>query len=1045
MIPRLGTVQGLDTTYRQFLDELRNTSFSGDLRSDYATRLITSTDNSVYQIVPQAVVYPKSAQDVEIVLRLLAEPRFAKITLSPRGGGTGTNGQSLSEGLILDLSRHMNGILELNVEEGWVRVQPGVVLDQLNAFLKPHKVFFAPNLSPSNRATLGGMINTDACGKGSRVYGKTSNHICELSVVFVDGTPWVSKPLTELELDEAKQQPGIVGQIYKTVDEIVTENADKVREQFPKLQRFLTGYNLAHVRSAEQPGFNLNYILAGSEGTLAVVTEARLKLTPLPACKELIAIKYHTFDDALRAANVLVEANPGAIETIDDTILKLARQDTIWHQISHMLHDQPGEHAQAINLVEFESDQAEIVEEQMKSLLATLEANKGQPEAAFGYYVAKNAQERASLWELRKKGVGLLGNIKGDRRPIAFVEDTAVPPVHLAAYIKEFRALLEQHGLQYGMFGHVDVGCLHVRPALNMRDPKDEQLLRQISDQVVRLVMKYGGVMWSEHGKGFRSEYSPLFFGEELYECVREVKRVFDPNNRLNPGKLATPKGSSATLVGIDALKRGAFDRQIDSPALEKFEAAVACNGNGACFNYDPDSVMCPSSKITRDRIHSPKGRAGMMREWMRQMNQEGKSSSAVTDSASPIVWAQKVQNSWKKSQGEYDFSHEVYQAMNGCLACKACTTQCPIQVDVPAFKSEFLNAYHTRYTRPVKDYFVSGLEDVVVWMAKVPHLCNWFFSNPLFQSLLSHTVGMVDSPLLSTPTMKEGLKARGLREWQPSEVAKISPEMAINSIVLLQDAFTSFYEVPVALGLIDLLQKLDYHVIVLPFRANGKGIHIKGFLDKFAKVAARNVEWLKPVFQAKVPVIGIDPAVVLTYRDEYPHALGKEAMASINVKLLQEWFQEQQSEISKRLHKQGYKPPRTEKSFTLLGHCTERTAFPKSAQFWQQTFHLFGLQLQTPSLGCCGMCGAFGHEKEHVEESKGIYQLSWEHHTRGKQANDQTLVVTGHSCRSQVKRMEGVIMKHPVQILLSELNEAHLDKDSASSFSSQSHAGEAG
>ena len=569
MIPRLPLRDTVETDVDRFLQKLKHTDFSGEIRADFASRLLSSTDNSIYQILPQAVIFPKTTADVVAIFQLADQPDFQRLTFSPRGGGTGTNGQSLSTGIILDCSKYMNQILELNLSEGWVKVQPGVLLDQLNNYLKPHGVFFAPNLAPSSRATLGGMINTDACGKGSRIYGRTSDHLLELTWVLSNGTTTSSVPVAAKDLAQLKTKSDRLGQIYSQVDEIVTSKQSLIEHQFPKMPRFLTGYNLAKVYDTQRQFFDLNRILAGSEGTLAVVTEAKLKLTPIPHYKELLVIHYACFDHALQAAQSLLTFNPAAIETIDETILDLAKQDEIYPRVQNLIGD-----ARAINLVEF-------VAENLAQLRATVE-QLGQELScnAIGYYQTSLPEEIASLWELRKRGVGLLGNRPGVRKPIAFIEDTAVPPVNLPAYIQEFKELLNEYHLDYAMFGHVDVGCLHVRPALNLQVTQDEALIRTISDRVVTLVRKYGGVMWGEHGRGFRSEYTPLFFGEELYQDLRKIKAAFDPQNRLNPGKIVTPLGSEEQVVTLEAPLRGHFDRQVPTAMQTDYEVAFSCNGN---------------------------------------------------------------------------------------------------------------------------------------------------------------------------------------------------------------------------------------------------------------------------------------------------------------------------------------------------------------------------------------------------------------------------------------------------------------------------------
>jgi len=1014
MIPILNPDSGLLPGYTAYLEALRSTGFEGEIQIDYATRLVTATDNSVYQIVPQAVVFPKHARDVERALTLLGTQEFRAIKVSPRGGGTGTNGQSLCDGVIFDLSRHMNRIVEVDLQAGWVIVEPGVVLDQLNAQLKPHGVFFAPNLSPSSRATLGGMINTDAAGKGSRIYGKTSNHVLELDVVLGDGSTWTSRELSLAELAEIKRRPDLVGEVHRAVDSIVTEKRRAIAEQFPKLKRFLTGYNLAHVYSPDRSRFNLNYILAGAEGTLAFITRAKLRLTPLAKFKKLIAIRYSEFDDALSAATELVGLDPGAIETIDDTIVGLARKDTIWHRVADFVEGSDEPLVKAINLVEFQSDRAEVVDERVERLTELLTAQRGMPGKAIGFALATEAKDIEALWALRKKGVGLLGALAGLRRPVPFIEDSAVPPEHLADYIREFRALLDGYGLKYGMFGHVDVGCMHVRPALNLRQPEDEALLREISDAVVQLAKRYGGVLWGEHGKGFRSEYVPTFFGAELYQELRKVKQAFDPHNQLNPGKLATPASSNDKLVSVDGLKRGAFDRQLTEAAQNEFAVTVNCNGNGACFDYNPDSVMCPSSKVTRDRIHSPKGRAGIMREWLRLMSLDGRDT---TRGASDTLALEPLFQG-RKSASE-DFNHEVYDAMNGCLACKACATQCPIKVDVPQFRSRFLELYHTRYRRPLKDYFVASLELVLPIMAKLPGLVNWTLTLPWVERLMADWIGIVDTPHVSSTNLARELERRGAPKYDPELLARLPAAAKQNSVLLLQDAFTTFYETNVVLACYDLLTRLGFTVYVLPFRENGKGLHVKGFLGRFRRVAQSNAGFLEDAAHTGIDIIGIDPAVVLTYRDEYREVLGSEV--AYRVELVQEWLSAKLNEFDTPVEH------RTPTTFQLFGHCTERTAEPQSQAHWAKVFAAFGSSLKLVELGCCGMCGAYGHEASHRDESEGVFAMSWARALPKSDSERERVLATGHSCRSQVKRFAGFVPQHPLEALDDLTREAAL------------------
>lgn len=1009
VIPRLSPDAHLVRTYQRYLEVLGQRGFSGEIQTDYASRLVAATDNSVYQLLPQAVLFPRSEGDVQFALGLLFEEEFRSVKLSPRGGGTGTNGQSLTDGIVLDVSRHMKSIRALDLEGGTVTVEPGVVLDQLNACLAPHGVFFAPNLSPSNRATIGGMINTDASGKGSRIYGKTSQHVLGMRSVLLGGEVVETRRLSAQELAAIAAQGGRVAEVHREVDAVVTRSQERIERELPRLARFLTGYDLAHVQG-EGGTFDLGRVLSGSEGTLGVITEARLKLTPIPKSKQLVVIRYTEFDAALRAANLLVATNPGAIETIDDTIVNLAKHDVIWHEVVDFVENAAEPAVQAVNLVEFESDDPNAVEAKVQELTARLDAEVGKPAGPAGYSIATRAADIKALWTLRKKGVGLLGNAKGERRPVPFVEDTVVPPDKLADYIAEFRAVLDAAGLRYGMFGHVDVGCLHVRPALDMKDEGDEKLLRHVSEEVVRLTKKYGGVLWGEHGRGYRSEFTPTFFGPELYEEMRAVKSAFDPYNQLNPGKLATPTRSTDQLVSIDSAKRGTFDRQISAETRQMYAGAVTCNGNGACFDWNPDSVMCPSSKVTSDRIHSPKGRAGILREWLRLLSKEGHQAGA-TGTAPGLALV-----SGRAAEPD-DFSHQVYDAMNGCLACKACATQCPIHVDVPALRANFLEQYHARYRRPLKDWFVIALEPMLGVLGLVPRLANWLMSTWLTRRILAW-VGIVDSPKLAEKTFESGLRARGAAHFDAIAVEKLSPEERARTVLLAQDVFTTYYEPGVALAAYDLLTRLGRRVFVLPFLANGKALHVKGFVSWFERLVQRRANFYRSVAELGVPIVGVEPAVTLTYRDEYAHVLGEEP--GFRVELLQEYLARELPQLRAEL---GDAFPSIDVTLRLFGHCTERTYEPKSQEQWRAVVTALGGQVALEGVGCCGMCGVFGHEAEHYDESRGVFEMSWQKRLPTAPAERTQVVATGHSCRSQVKRFAGFVPAHPAEALVRALD----------------------
>ncbi|MCT8643159.1 FAD-binding oxidoreductase [Glaesserella parasuis] len=1027
MIPRLANIPQLNPLVQQYLAELKQQHFSGDIASNYADRLSLTTDNSVYQQLPQAILFPKSVADVVILTKLAQKTAFQALTFTPRGGGTGTNGQSLNNNIIVDLSRHLTQILELNVQERWVRVQAGVVKDQLNQFLKPHGLFFSPELSTSNRATLGGMINTDASGQGSLQYGKTSDHILAIKAVLMNG-------------DILETQAVKTDNFFANVDQLnLTANGKKlhseifqrcqalrptVLKELPQLNPFLTGYDLKNVFNDDLSEFNLTRILTGSEGSLAFICEAKLNLLPLPEYRTLINIKYNSFDAALRSAPFMLQAQALSVETVDSKVLNLAKQDIVWHSVSDLLTEDEHNPILGINIVEYASNDKAQNEARIAKLCQALDEKiQNGTSGIIGYQLCNDLASIEKIYAMRKKAVGLLGNTKGWAKPIAFVEDTCVPPEHLADYIVEFRQLLDDHGLDYGMFGHVDAGVLHVRPALDLCDKAQVAKFKAISDQVVELTAKYGGLIWGEHGKGMRSAYGERFFGETLWKELRYIKQLFDPQNRLNPGKICTPLDSQASLYPIDSQMRADLDRQIPIQVREAFKGAMNCNGNGLCFNFDVHSTMCPSMKVSGNRLFSPKGRATLVREWLRLLAEQNVSPDELIfekqqTSAKLVDFAKKIRNQWRKSQ-EYDFSHEVKSAMDTCLACKACASQCPIKIDVPTFRSQFNELYHRRYLRPLKDYVVANLEFVAPIMAKQPKLFNFFSANKLAETVVSKTIGMVDLPALSVPTLQQQLVEIGYQGKTLEELEQLATSGQLDTeickyVLVVQDPFTSYYDAKVVADFVQLAQKLGFKAIVLPFNPTGKAQHIKGFLHKFANTARTQAELLNRVAKLGIAMVGVDPALTLIYREEYRQIL-KDDCGEFKVLLAHEWLLAQLKNGSLDHCKKSAETDRL--PWHLFAHCTESTSLPNSLKEWQQIFAHFGETLTAENIGCCGMAGTFGHETKHLAMSKGIYAQSWQVKLQGKTLS--RCLATGYSCRSQVKRMEHQLLKHPVQALL--------------------------
>jgi FAD/FMN-containing dehydrogenase/Fe-S oxidoreductase len=974
-----------------YISELKAKNFTGDIHSDYASRVSSSIDNSVYAVVPQLVLFPRNTADVNKIFELAGRDEYRDLKFSPRGAGTGTNGQSLCSGVMIDTSRYLNNILEVNIAQEYVRVQPGVVLDQLNESIKDSGYFFAPDLSPSSRATLGGMANTDACGKGSRIYGRTSQHILGLECVLIDGTNLTTKVLKLSDIKE-NEISDFEKNIYSTVVEQIIEKYDSIEKDLPKLSRLLTGYNLASTYDKKKKSINLSYLISGSEGTLAFVSELKLKLTKKPKYKALFAVSYPDFDMALRAARDLLSYDPSAIETVDANIIALAKNDEVYHKIKHMLEKKKDVQVAAVNFIEFIAQDEHVLNDK------TAKLEKFFIEKNNSFHLTEDDSEMSSLWELRKKGVGLLGAMKGDKKPVPFMEDTLVPPEKLADYIKELTVLLDSYGLKYGMFGHVDVGCLHVRPALDMNTKEDMKKIVEITERVNDLVKKYGGLYWSEHGKGYRSEYVKDYFGDDLYQSLEHIKKAFDPYNQLNPGKIAVPHGSGDKLVKVDGPFRGYDDMQVPENMRKQFSGAFNCNGNSQCLNYDVNAVICPSAKTSRNWAYSPKGRSAILREWLKQVSAKGYNTAVGKCTNIGVKNAKDTPN---------DFSHEVYDSLDKCLGCKACATACPIKVDIPHMKSMFLENYHTKYSRPALDYFVKYSEAILSINTNLPNIFNDIFNSQITKTMMSQFIGFVDAPTIAHINLKKALDKRNMPKFDINDLESMTKDQKAKTVCIVQDVFTTVYDTDIVLSLYDFLFDLGYMVYVVPFRINGKPAHVKGFIKYFKKQATKATNLYNQIASTGVDMIGIDPAMTLVYRDEYTKLLGNDV--KFKVKMIQEWLSSKLIDIPKIENS-------IDKNFTLFAHCTERSLSAVSMIQWQQIFSHFGMKINVAKVGCCGMSGSFGHEAKHLSTSKNIYNLSWR--SEINKVDKSLAMATGFSCRSQVKRIEGARLSHPIQIL---------------------------
>ncbi|MEN3166001.1 FAD-binding and (Fe-S)-binding domain-containing protein [Gluconobacter sp. OJB] len=958
-----------------FVRRLNEQGFEGDIDLRVSSRLMSSTDNSIYQRLPAAVIHPRTSEDLNRAVRAAAN---GALTLAIRGGGTGTNGQSLTDGVVVDVSRHLDRILDFDAEAGTVTVEPGVILARLNAFLKPHGFFFPPTVSTATRATIGGMIATDASGKGSRIYGRTSDYIETMDVVLADGSDLAVEHLTAEKLLDAMNGTGYAARAYREVHRVVTEHAEEIRRIFPDMNRGLTGYNLQNILFGDG-SFHLARLLAGSEGTLALTKKVVLNVRRLPKYRQLIVVRYASFNDTLQDVQTLLPANPSAVEVLDDRVLAKAQQDVTWHALERVLGNTSALPVKGMSFVEFVGDDLEVLKKQIAHAVSLLERSPHKP---IDHKAVSDPEIIANLWTLREKSVGLLGRPDGHRQGVPFVEDTAVPPEVLPEYVSEFRDILDGYGLSYGMFGHADVGCLHVRPFLDMLTAEDRALIRPISDAVAELTKRHGGLLWGEHGRGFRGEFSPLFFGETLFAELCRIKDVFDPKDIFNRGKLA-PGGAGHPVDRIDGIPfKGGFDEEITPSLRESYGLSVSCNGNGACFNREPDMAMCPSYKITKDRSQSPKGRALLIRSWARLRSLP---EDAPDRAMLPAL------------------TEELKASLDTCLSCKACATQCPIRVDIPSMRSKFLSTYFRDTRRPIRDYLVYWLEPLLATGRATPRIANLLMHNPVSQTVLSQ-LGLVDLPHLRPARRNADIQVS--RSWLRRN--RSNPR----AVIVMQDSFTGSFDGGLVEKVYALLTQLGFDAKLTPVWDNGKARHVLGFRKGFGVTARATLRKLRALAEFNIPVVSLDAATGLMFTQEYREVAGNSPIPTV---LPLETFLRQQIGQGALQPRQT---PRDIPRMTVISHCTEQAARPESAGDWAFVLQHYGVPVEAGSAGCCGMAGLFGHQTEHAKLSRDMFEQNWARKV------ETPVLATGFSCRCQTERMAGLRPSHPAEILISVLQE---------------------
>jgi len=968
------------------LNSLKET-LDGDLKYDLITKTIYSTDASDYKEPPTAVAWPKGDSDIKKILLFASEE---KIGVTIRAAGTSLAGQVVSPGIIADISRYMNRILEVNTREMWARVEPGVVLDELNMYLKPLGLFFGPETSTSNRCNMGGMVGNNSCGSHSLIYGSTRDHTLELKTILSDGSEAVFGAVDKNTFHKKCRQDNLEGKIYRNIKEVLDnpENQKNIREGYPdpRIPRRNTGYALDLLLDSEVFGdksdkqFNFCRLLAGSEGTLAVTTEIKLNLVPLPpAFKTLVCVHHRDRDEAFKANLVALKFKPTAVELTDDRILELTKDNLSQKNNRFFLDGEPG----AIMMVEFARGSTEEVESVTGEMIAALK------KAGYGYsYPVIRGRDMAKAWELRKAGLGVLGKMKGDGRSVSLVEDTAVRVEDLPAYMDDFAKLLAQYGKDSVYHAHIGTGELHIRPVLNLKDQGDVELFRTIGIETAKLVKKYRGSLSGEHGDGrLRGEFIPLLLGEANYELLKIVKGSWDPENILNPGKIVDTPLMNTFLRFIPGSTTPDLETVYDFSSTEGIiRAAERCNGSGDCRkSIKIGGTMCPSFMATMDEENCTRARANILREFLGR-----------TDSD---PWNHK----------------EIYEILDLCLACKGCKSECPSGVDIAKMKSEYLQHWYDKHGVPLRTLLIAYISTFNKLGSFIPGIYNFFLKNKTFSGLFKKSVGFATErsiPLVSRTS---------LRRWIKKELVKLNPSNPISTVCLFIDEFTDYNDTDAGIAAVRLLTALGYSIKVTDNDLSARTFISKGMLRKAKKIAIRNINIFSGLINENMPLVGIEPSAILGFRDEYPDLVNgdlkeKSKIIAGNSFLIDEFIA---NEFRAGRIKRG---SFTKNSLQILlhAHCQQKAVSSSACSIEMLSIPENYNVSEIPS-GCCGMAGSFGYEKEHYELSNKIGNLVLFPEIRNS-GRDVEIAAPGTSCRHHIKDGTGRIARHPVEILFKAL-----------------------
>jgi FAD/FMN-containing dehydrogenase/Fe-S oxidoreductase len=957
-------------------------ALEGQLLFDTVTRTIYATDASAYREIPLAVAVPKTVDDIR---KLIEFARDEHTSLIPRTAGTSLAGQVVGSGIVVDVSKQFTRIIQIDTTGQWVRVQPGVIRDELNMFLRPYGFLFGPETSTANRAMMGGMVGNNSCGSNSVVYGSTREHLLEVKALLSDGSEVVFGPLTEEEFQARCQSHNkLEASLYRNIREMLGNEANRrsIWEGYPdpRIHRRNTGYALDMLArlSPFTPGgapFNFCSLLAGSEGTLAFITEIKLRITPLPPPEDgLLCIHFHTVDEALRANVIAMRHQPSASELIDHYILDCTKDNREQSKNRFFVQGEPG----AILVVEFRGSERQEVEARAAALETALR------EAGLGYFFPLLfGEDSKKVWSLRKAGLGLLGNIPGDEKAVPVIEDTAVTVEDLPAYIREFNQILKKYNLYSVHYAHAGSGELHLRPIIDLKTEEGNNLFRLIAEEIATLVKKYRGSLSGEHGDGrLRGEFIRQMVGDHNYGLLRQLKEVWDPQSIFNPGKIVDTPPMNTMLRYEPGQQTREFKTVLSFGKQNILQHAEQCNGTGDCRKtHLSGGTMCPSYMVTKNEKDTTRARANMLREMLTR-----------SDKVNP-------------------FDHkEIYEVMDLCLGCKGCKSECPSNVDVAKLKMEFLQHYYDANGIPLRTRMIGHFSKLTALFSHVPGFYNFFVTNPVTAGLFKRLVGF--APRRSLPSIHRVT----LRKWMSKRTDR--PAAFPNGrVYLFCDEFTNYNDTEIGMSAVRLLEGLGYEVVLPRHLESGRAYLSKGMLRRAKVIAEANIRMLKDVVTAGTPLVGIEPSAILSFRDEYPDlvdaSLVDDARKLATNALIFSEFIVREADRGRIRSEQFTAEPMTVK---LHGHCQQKAL--TSLALTQRILSLpSGYTVRIIPSGCCGMAGSFGYEKEHYDLAMKVGELVLFPAVR-KAAPGEIIAAPGTSCRHQIKDGTGHGSLHPAEIL---------------------------